>query len=182
MHFLAQCAIESDCFSTVEENRNADGSIPVGWNRYDGGSFYHGRGLIQITHNHRYSAYLETVGLALSNENVELLSNDLHHIVYSSVWYWVAGSAWGDIRSFADDNDFLKVTISVNGGYNHVKERNESLLKLRSIISCDNVNFTNMIFKGYLFSESGIRNTRWFRNNPSTVRSAEADLLEVQDV
>ena len=122
MYFLSQCAIESAFFASTEELRNADGSTPSLWSDYGGGSFYHSRGLIQITHDHRYSAYLRSVGLPLSNSNVELLANDLHHVVYSSVWYWVFGSAWGDIRNSADNNYFLKVTISVNGGFNHVKE------------------------------------------------------------
>jgi hypothetical protein len=50
MHFLAQCLVETDFFRTTEEYKNKDGTTPSKWDEYGGGSFYHGRGLIQITH------------------------------------------------------------------------------------------------------------------------------------
>lgn len=103
--------------------------------------------------------------------------------MYSAVWYWVSGSAWGDIRGFTKNNDFLKVTIAVNGGFNHVKERNESLLRLSKSIDCRNVDFSKLKFKKFEFSESALKDSKWYSayKDGSMVRKANQDLESVNE-
>lgn len=67
-----------------------------------------------------------------------MLFSDLTHVVQSAVWFWRYCSAWGDINIAVNKNDFLKVIIYVNGGYNHVYERNLVLYKLSKLVNCDN--------------------------------------------
>lgn len=44
-------------FESIEEYRNADGSEPWYWKNYHGGSLYHGRGFIQLTHVENYAHF-----------------------------------------------------------------------------------------------------------------------------
>ncbi|MDF4730553.1 hypothetical protein P3552_25910, partial [Vibrio parahaemolyticus] len=56
IHFLSQAFQESDFFKTTEEYYY-NGKYPEKWNKYRGGAFYHGRGLLQITHIENYAKY-----------------------------------------------------------------------------------------------------------------------------
>ncbi|WP_394134361.1 LysM peptidoglycan-binding domain-containing protein [Aliivibrio fischeri] len=170
MHFLSQVLLESDNFKTAEEYKNRDGSIPKHWENYRGGENYHGRGLIQITHDYNYDKYWKYKGKKLDNS---VVSDDLYYVIDSSLWYWTQGSAWGDINAFADENDFLKVTIAVNGGFNHVSERMQALTSLSKSISCENVDYSKLRFDKFSFENSKLKKTRWYKNNPSIVKNTE---------
>ncbi len=130
-HFLAQICHESDRFCAVEEYRNRDGSIPARWNNYRGGAAAHGRGLIEITHDENYRKYFNHIGKALPKS---VLVTELEHIVRSAMFYWVHGSAWGNINKRALDDDFLYITIAINGGFNGVDDRKKILLRLQKYV------------------------------------------------
>lgn len=154
--FLANLAVESDYFRTTEEYRNRDGSIPSGWHEYRGGHNYHGRGLIQLTHIENYMSYFESEGLPGSTPVVEVASNP-RLVTGSAGWYWRNGSAWGDLSKFSSMNDFIKIIIGVNGGFNHAAEREEYVLGLiekLKISSCSKHGCRE--YGKYKFSESSL--------------------------
>ena len=48
-------------FRTASEYKKRNGSYPAGWSNYSGGAKYHGRGLIQVTHNYNYKKYWDFI-------------------------------------------------------------------------------------------------------------------------
>ncbi|GAB2627399.1 glycoside hydrolase family 19 protein [Novilysobacter erysipheiresistens] len=159
-HFLAQVAIESDRLRTTEEYRNRDGSHPSGWDNYSGGAEYHGRGLIQLTHDHNYRKYSEHAGIDCVS-NPEIVAADLSVAVDSSCWYWRHGSAWGDLSPRAKSNDFVWATMGVNGGFNHYSERLTMLQELaRAFDVAQCLKYGSLDFSTYKFSASALNRTR----------------------
>lgn len=74
----------------------------------------------------------------------------------------------------AERSDFLSVTMAVNGGYNHVLERNLLLLNLANCFSledCKNVMFVKL--KGFNFSDSAICNSNWYATHPKKAAQVE---------
>ncbi|WP_238376556.1 glycoside hydrolase family 19 protein, partial [Luteimonas abyssi] len=133
-HFLAHVALETDYIKTTQEYKNRDGSIPAHWHNYSGGHDYHGRGLIQLTHNTNYRAYSrrENNDGTDYDANRGLVASNLQVATDSACWYWRNGSAWGDMSTYAKNNDFIYTAIGVNGGFNHFLERKEFLQELAS--------------------------------------------------
>lgn len=60
-----------------------------------------------------------------TRKSERMLNGNLELEIDSAGWFWCNGSAWGDIRPYATKNDFYRVTVSINGGYNHIKERSQ---------------------------------------------------------
>ncbi|WP_069531388.1 glycoside hydrolase family 19 protein [Photobacterium damselae] len=182
IHFLSQCLIESDMFRTASEYKNRDGSYPAAWNNYLGGAKYHGRGIIQITHNVHYKKYWNFIKQPRNEQNIDLLSSDINHVVQSAAWFWRYFCPWGNINKFANKNDFLKVTVSVNGGYNHVYERNLALYKLSKLVQCENVDFSKLNFKSFKFENSSILNSRYYKTHINAINKAKNDLRKMRNV
>ena len=158
-HFLAHVALETDFLRTTQEYKNRDGSIPSHWHNYIGGHDYHGRGLIQLTHNSNYLAYSRRKNNNGINydENRELVASSLEVATDSACWYWRNGSAWGDMSTYAKSNDFIYTTIGVNGGFNHFQERKEFLQELAkrlNIKSC--LSHSENRFDTFVVSESSL--------------------------
>jgi predicted chitinase len=131
-HFISQCAHESDRFRALEEYTNRDGSIPKHWNRYRGGAWMHGRGIIQLTHASNYGLYRDFCKReSIPFGGADDLVTDLNHAVRSSMWYWKSGSAWGDISRYAATDDPIAVTMAINGGFNGLKDRIRLLNKVK---------------------------------------------------
>jgi putative chitinase len=120
MQFLAQIGHESGCLSYTAE------ILPKGVlesNIYDG---YKGRGLIQITWKANYDKYGKYIGKnLLENNKIQLEAEDL--ATDSAGWFWTNGSTL-NINNLADPNDFIAITIIINGGLNGFEHR-KSLLK-----------------------------------------------------
>ncbi|KZS38915.1 hypothetical protein AWE51_15145 [Aquimarina aggregata] len=111
IHFLAQLIHESGSFQYTEE---------IGASETDYGGFK-GRGLIQLTFKSNYKEYGEFVNedVTSSQKNKEKLETD-PHAAKSGGWYWGQKAKLNDE---ADENDFIKITYSVNGGYNGYNDR-----------------------------------------------------------
>jgi predicted chitinase len=154
VHFLAQITLECDSFRTTEEYRNSGGSIPSHWYRYRGGHVYHGRGLIQLTHIENYAKYKKDTGADVVN-NPSIVAWNMEHTVRSACWYWRYASPWGDINKRADRNDFLFVTVAINGGFNHARTRKSHLQTLARSFGLPSRNFSR-----FWFSNSGLSKTR----------------------
>lgn len=124
--FLAQVGHESGSFRYVEEI--ADGSVyegraDLGNTQPGDGKRYKGRGLIQVTGraNHaEMTARLRLAGLACPDFEADPTA------LTQPVWAAWASAAFWDSRSLnapADRGDFKYLTRRINGGYNHLAER-----------------------------------------------------------
>ncbi|MGF6093168.1 glycoside hydrolase family 19 protein [Pseudomonas sp. 18173] len=154
--FLANIAIECDRFKTTEEYKNRDGSIPDHWHNYRGGSSYHGRGLIQLTHIENYKDYFRSEHMSLATPMEEVASNS-RLVAGSAGWFWRKGSAWGDMSKHSKNNDLIKVIIGVNGGFNHAFEREQYALALIEKLKVSTCPVHGQReFKKYKLSESSL--------------------------
>jgi len=78
---------------------------------------YRGRGLIQLTGRENYRKAGEALGLPLEGDPD--LATSPHVAAQIAVWYWETRN----INRFADRDDVLAVTRSVNGGTNGIDDR-----------------------------------------------------------
>jgi predicted chitinase len=172
-HFLSQMTHECDCLRTNEEYRNRDGSIPSGWSNYSGGSNYHGRGLIQLTHDSNYARYGKYVGNDRIASDPGIVSHEVEHTVHSACWYWRFGGAWGDINPKADKNDFYAVTVAVNGGFNHIGERFVALNRLARLLGAEKCETTpGLIFSEYQFDQSALSGSKFSKTHTHAIEVA----------
>ena len=152
-HFLGQIAWESSELARLEENLNysADGLLKtfpkyfptralaeqyarqpqkiasrVYANRMGNGSElsgdgwkYRGRGIIQLTFKGNYSAY-NTSGYCNGNvlEHPEWLGQ-YPGALKSAMWFWKTNG----LNAIADRDDAKALTKRINGGYNHLAQR-----------------------------------------------------------
>jgi predicted chitinase len=157
--FLSSLAVECDRFNTTAEYKNRDDSIPAHWSNYRGGNDYHGRGLIQLTHIDNYHAYFRSEQVPITT-SVEVVANNMRFITGSAGWFWRKGSAWGDMSKHSKNNDFIKIIIGVNGGFNHAYEREGLALALIDKLKVSNCPvYGGRSFRKYKFSESSLRNS-----------------------
>jgi predicted chitinase len=61
---------------------------------------------------------------------VEKVATNMRLVTGSAGWFWRKGSAWGDMSKLSKNNDFIKIIIGVNGGFNHAHEREQYALAL----------------------------------------------------
>lgn len=173
---------ESDELRTNEEYKNKDGSIPTKWKDYGGGSKYHGRGLIQLTHDTLYSDYASATGNEAIKNDPDIVSHNIEESIASACWYWRHGSTWGDCNNFADQNDFIKTTIAINGGFNGFIKRYKLLVDLARKFSAHTCTTNpDMIFHDYTFTHSSLSKSRWYRSNKSKCETLQTKLDKEQD-
>lgn len=133
IHFLAQVLHEVGDELRTEE---MGGIAYFKKQNYRGGEFYHGRGLIQITHTETYEKYLKSKNLKFTKNNCKKLKTSIKYAIDSAGWFWTKPvSGWGDIRIKSDNNDFLAITVAVNGGFNGLKDRKNRLEKLYKLFN-----------------------------------------------
>lgn len=115
IHFLAQCYHETQRFTlTYEKKPNSN---------VKGGSFYRGRGLIQLTHDYNYKKLKEKLkDTSNINDFVPKVAKNIDVACQASGYYWKhIGAKDGNINQFADKDDILTVSREING---YVKEPN----------------------------------------------------------
>lgn len=151
-HFTSQTAHESDSYNTMEEYASGkayENRLDLGNNKPGDGVRYKGKGLLETTGKANY-AQLDTIipkyfqnGISFVN-NPELLK-DPQYAVWSACIFWDTR----DLNMFANKPDtadiFSKkynryltpveyITLRVNGGFTHLKERQEFYDRAKHII------------------------------------------------
>jgi len=132
-HFIAQTAHESDNYNTNEEYASGEdyegrGEGDLG-NIYPGdGPRFKGRGLIQVTGRTNYEECGKALGVDLINNPERLGDFDL--ACMSAGWFWDKMELNGD----ADKDDVKTITRLINGGYNGLDHRMESLENAKRVL------------------------------------------------
>jgi putative chitinase len=127
-HFFAQIGHESGQLEFLEEMGVDEETEEKAY----GG--YKGRGLIQITLKNNYKAY----GDYVHHDFLDDKKTDLEQIEWatdSAGWFWNIKMI--DLNLFADNNDFIYITRSINGGFNGYKDRKKYLQKAQKVFFVD---------------------------------------------
>ena len=127
-HFLGQLAVESADFTASVEKISYDAAQKkyqnhpyLGNKKVGDGYRFRGRGLIQLTGRHNYQQYKNYSGIDVVNSPE--LASELINSIDIACWYWVYGSAWGNLNKYADKDNVLAVTKGINGGTNGLEKR-----------------------------------------------------------
>ena len=138
IHFLAQCYHETQRFTiTYEKNPNSNVS---------GGSYYRGRGLIQLTHNYNYEKLKNALKISSNlDEFVPRVAKEIDLACQASGYFWKnIGAKTGNINQYADKDDVLTVSREINGyvsvpnGFNDRKLFTNILKKVMHYDECKN--------------------------------------------
>lgn len=113
---IATIGVEAGTFWPIEEYRMGNGSIPYYWHGYGGGWVYHGRGLIQLTHDYNYRALGARIGVDLVGYPDRALEPKIS--AFALAWYF----ANHGIQGMAHEGLWTPIRRSINGGYNGLQE------------------------------------------------------------
>lgn len=151
--FLAQLSHESGSFFYTEElasGKAYEGRTNLGNFQKGDGEKFKGRGFIQITGRLNYTALSKEFGVDFVN-NPKLLGGKNINVCTSEQMRWATMSAgwfWNraKLNTLADKLDLSKdavtepnlthfkiITKKINGGYNHLDERQKKFDKLRYV-------------------------------------------------
>jgi len=127
-HFLAQLIHESGSFRYMEEIASGqayEGRKDLGNVQPGDGKLFKGRGPIQITGRANYRRYGKRLGIDLERhpEIAALPSIGLH----LALEYWRVNG----LNTFADHDNVLAITKSINGGTNGLDDRKAHLAKVK---------------------------------------------------
>lgn len=127
-HFLAQLAHESGNLRYMEEIASGaayEGRSDLGNVAPGDGTRYKGRGPIQITGRANYRRYGRKIGIDLENhpEIAAIPSIGLH----LALEYWRTCG----LNTFADSDNLLAITKSINGGTNGLDDRKAHLDQIK---------------------------------------------------
>jgi putative chitinase len=128
--FLAQLGHESGSLRYVREIASGEayeGRRDLGNTAKGDGVKYRGRGLIQITGKSNYRSCGEALRVDFINYP-ELLETP-EYAVESACWFW----GWKGLNAPADAGDFLKITKTINGGYNGLTDRQEIYARAKKL-------------------------------------------------
>jgi predicted chitinase len=129
--FLAQLALESGELRDMEEvadGRAYEGRKDLGNTQPGDGPRFKGRGPIQLTGRANYRAAGAALGLPLE-ERPELAAQPEHGFRVAA-WFWTSRG----LNALADKGDFREITRRINGGYNHLAERERYHARARQVL------------------------------------------------
>lgn len=125
VHFLSQCAIESEwgLYTTEYGSRSYFANKPYGYK-------YRGGGYIQLTWDYNYQSFSDYVG----DSNVYSQGADYvgeNYAWKASGWFWMNNR----INTLIDNGASVKeVTKIVNGGYSKLEEREAAYNKIKKLL------------------------------------------------
>jgi predicted chitinase len=114
-HFLAQVGHETGQLSLLAE------VLKKGVKEADVYDGYKGRGLIQITYKAGYVAYGEYVNEDFTGDKKTGLE-EIKWATDSAGWYWSIKTV-PSLNGYADKNDLIYITQSINGAFNGYSDR-----------------------------------------------------------
>jgi putative chitinase len=136
-HFLAQAGHESAHFKTLHEYATGqayEGRKDLG-NVYAGdGRRYKGRGIFQLTGRANYRAYGAILKLDLENDPELAADPEISVRVACEYWKQKGLSGW------ADRDDVNEITRRINGGYNGLQDRKNTLARAKKNLGADSFN------------------------------------------
>lgn len=127
-HALAQIGHESGGLRYLAE------VLPKGVKEADVYDGYKGRGLIQITYKRNYERYGNFVGKDYLEKNKANLEK-IDDATDSAGWYWSNGAA-EDLNPYADKNDLLQISTSINGAFNGFDDRAAIFRRAHAALLC----------------------------------------------
>lgn len=134
-HFLAQVAHESGQLQFTEElgsGESYEGRKDLGNLQPGDGPRFKGRGLIQITGRTNYEAYSAYRGEDfLAKPKTEEIATTPHLCVDVAGWFWMSRK----LNNWADEDNLLRVTQCVNGGFNGFARRSYYLVRAKAALS-----------------------------------------------
>ena len=119
-HFLAQAALESDGFKTLQEyasGREYEGRKDLGNVNPGDGVKYKGRGAFQITGRANYTAMSKILNVDLVNHPELAATGEIS--IQTAMEYWKSHN----LNTYADNDDIMTITHKINGGYNGLDGR-----------------------------------------------------------
>ena len=171
-HFLAQAYHETDRFRTTQEYSSGKQYNPgqhpdaknYGNTKLGDGPKYKGRGLMQLTWKNNYLRYKEFSKFDCIVD-YKSISIKLKYSIDSAGWFWVYGSAWGNMNVKADKDDIYYINIGINGGANGFKQRINYIKKIFSIMNlrdCCKIDLSKDLGV-YKLSTSEMKNTKYVK-------------------
>jgi len=165
-HFIAQIEAESDHFKTTVEYASGspyEGRKDLGNTKTGDGKKFKGRGLIQLTGRTNYTKYFKYINKSTFISEPKKIAENIEYTFDSAGWYWVNGSAWGDMNPKANEDDLIAVSIGINGGlngYEHRKKNLKSIIKEMKIKdTC--INLKKDKIGVYKYDTSKIKNSKY---------------------
>ena len=134
VHFLAQCAHESDNFRTAVEyasGRAYEGRADLGNTQPGDGVRFKGRGLIQLTGRANYAEYSRDIyGDDRCVRDPAMVAR-LPDAALAAGWFWQKRG----LNALADTDSVERVTRRINGGTNGLNDRRAKTLRARELFN-----------------------------------------------
>lgn len=167
-----------EAFNTKEilrSHNRYEECLSFGHNVKGYGPKYKGSGLIQLTWRKTHLAYLTHKGKADLIDTDYPIASDLNLVCDSAGWYWKNKSTWGNLNNYADKDDLISACVGVNGGLNGFNHRKSNLKKILNLLdvkeNCINLEIGDKELAVYKYETSGVKNSKWGKNNKSKIIS-----------